>query len=462
MLPRSRPHIDLDTLVDAICSADLSHEGHTQAFEDAFARYLGAYRCIAMHQARSGLYLSLKALKVQKGDEVIVQSFTYRGVMNAIMEAGATPVLVDSSIRDLLASPEAIGDAITDRTKAIVATHLFGIPADIEEIVAIARERGIPVLEDCAQCLGARCGGRMIGTFGDAAFVSFNFEKHMSTGEGGMLILNNRGLAPAIEAVAAGYERVPLLREKHHVYGLILLYLATRSDLYRTRLTAYFGQDLMRADRRLFALVDGMLQGGTTGAELEEAILGYLRRNRVIEKAIRRSRPPFSTIDALRNLLASDRLRIDDGYLRMNALRALVGSLNLQHLDHVNRIRNENAQVYADELDGGSASYVLPIVGGRRSAAFLKYNVLNTAGVPLPQITARALKEGLELGNFQWHCPVHRVPLLGRRIPHDREKLRNSEYISANIINLPVHPSVGEEDISRVVQFLKSVPRSAG
>lgn len=448
-------------MVDAICSADLLHEGHTRAFEDAFSQYLGANRCIAMHQARSALYLTLKALNVQRGDEVIVQSFTYRGVMNAIMEAGATPVLVDSAIQDLLAPPEAIEAAITERTKAVVASHLFGIPADIEEIVAIAHEREIPVLEDCAQCLGAKCGERMIGTFGDMAFVSFNFEKHMSTGEGGMLMLNNRDLAPAIEAVIAGYERVPLLREKYHVYGLILLHLATRSDLYKTRLTAYFGQDLMRTDRRLFALVDGMLQAGTTGTELEEAILGYLHRNRVIERAVRRSCPPFSAIDAVRNLIASDRLQIDDGYLRMNSLRALVGRLNLQHLDAVNRIRNENARAYADELNGGSTSYVLPSVGGRRSAAFLKYNVLATAGIPLPQITARALKEGLELGNFQWHCPVHRVPLLRRRIPHRREQLKNSEYIASNIINLPVHPSVGEGDISEVVQFLKSVQRSA-
>jgi perosamine synthetase len=456
MLTRSRPYMDADRVIDAISAADLSDESHITDFEKKFSRYLGTHTCFATNQSRAGLLLAFKAMGIAQGDEVIVQSFTFRGVMNAILESGAVPVLADSCCDDLHAHPEEIESRITDRTKAIIATHLFGVPCDIEEYVSIARERDCFLIEDCAQCLGAAYNGKKIGTFGDVSTFSFNFEKHMSTGEGGMVAVNTPSFADRVRETLSRYAVVSPADEKSYVYGLLLLHHLTEKSLYRTNLSAYFGQDTMWGDKRFFRLVDRLVMGGATSSELHEAVEKYIQEHAILQKLENRN-SLFLKFDALKSLITMNYLtRIDNKNLLMNTMRAVVGSLHLDTIDDINRIRNENAKTFAEMLEKNE-NFQLPVVDRRKSPVFLKYNVLNRTTHTVSAISARALQEGMELSNYQWQQPVHRAPILKRKISHKRESLKTSERIAADIINLPVHYSVKDEDIERIVGFLYKV-----
>jgi perosamine synthetase len=433
-------------------------DNHTEEpvirFQNQLSQFLGGGECIATNQSRAGLLFALRSIPDIQGNEVIVQSFTYRGVMQAILEAGALPVLVDCSLEDLHATPEMIEDCITDRTRAIIATHLFGIPCEAEEIEHIARERECVLIEDCAQCLGARHRGKIVGSFGDFSTFSFNFEKHMSTGEGGMLVVNNTDYLEKLKMIVVESNRVSILQEKMYVYGLLVTHRCTCRDVYNTYLTAYFGQDLVKKDKGLFRLIETHLQNGTTARQFEEDLHHFIQRKGILLKKKIGKTLHIDALQALAKLVLPNSAKIDNGYLLMNSLRACVGSLNLQDLPAVNRFRNKNAQMYFELLED-NGSFSLPQVASHNETAFLKFNVLNGSKHSIPVISAAAKKKGYELGNFQWSKPFHRIPILNRKVPHDRERLQNSEYVAANILNLPVHCSVREEDIHGIVEFLQ-------
>lgn len=454
MLPRSRSYININKCINGLAHLENLTDEPVIRFQDQFSKFLGGGECIATNQSRAGLLFALRSIPDIQGNEVIVQSFTFRGVMQAILEAGAIPVLVDSSLDDLHATPEMIEDAISDRTRAIIATHLFGIPCEIEEIQHIARERECALIEDCAQCLGARHRGKIVGTFGDFSTFSFNFEKHMSTGEGGMLVVNNKDYLDKINSLVKESKRVSILREKFYVYGLLVTHRCTCRDVYKTYLTAYFGQDLVKKDKKLFRLIETDLNNGTSARRLEEDLRDFIQRKGILlEKRIENSLH-IDILKSLAKLVKPDSAKIDDGYLLMNSLRACVGSLNLQDLPQVNRVRNKNARIYSDLL-GKNDTFSLPQVASYNEPAFLKFNLLNQSKYPISVLSAAAKKKGYELGNFQWSKPFHRIPILNRQVPHDRDRLHNSEYIAARILNLPVHCSVREEDIHSIVDFLQ-------
>jgi perosamine synthetase len=141
------------------------------------------------------IHLALVALGIGPGDEVIVPTLTYIASVNAIVYTGATPVFVDSVRDSWQLDPEDVRRKITPRTRAIMAVHLYGHPADMPAIMTIAREAGLFVVEDCAEAFGARIGGQHVGTFGDIATFSFFGNKTITTGEGGMVVTNDATLA---------------------------------------------------------------------------------------------------------------------------------------------------------------------------------------------------------------------------------------------------------------------------
>lgn len=157
-----------------------------------------ARRWWLMTNGRSALYAFLKGLEAQRGDEVILQAFTCVAAVNPIVWAGFNPVFVDMDADTFAISLLSLERHITDRTRAIVVQHTFGLPAPIEEITALGRNRGIVVVEDCAHALGLESGGDMLGTTGDAAILSFGIEKTLRTKAGGALLLNNPELAAGI------------------------------------------------------------------------------------------------------------------------------------------------------------------------------------------------------------------------------------------------------------------------
>jgi dTDP-3-amino-3,4,6-trideoxy-alpha-D-glucose transaminase len=166
-----------------------------QAFESEFASYLGAQHCIGVANGTDAITLALRALGVQPGDEVVLPSFTFYATAEAAVNAGATPVFCDIDPDTFCVTRETVERAITPRTTAIVAVHLFGNVAPIGELM----ELGLPVLEDAAQAAGATLGGAMAGALGSAATFSFYPSKNLfCLGDGGAVITNDADVAARV------------------------------------------------------------------------------------------------------------------------------------------------------------------------------------------------------------------------------------------------------------------------
>jgi len=156
-------------------------------FETALARIVRSPSCQVVSSGSAALLVAIRALGVGQGDEVITSSFTFVATVEAILEAGATPVLTEID-ETYNMDPKDLRARITSKTRLILPVHMAGAPARLEEILEIAREHEIPVLEDAAQAFGGTYRGQALGTFGDAGIFSFDFAKNITTGEGGAIV----------------------------------------------------------------------------------------------------------------------------------------------------------------------------------------------------------------------------------------------------------------------------------
>jgi dTDP-4-amino-4,6-dideoxygalactose transaminase len=166
------------------------------AFEEEFAAWLGAPHGVGVASGTDALHIALRALGVGPGDEVITTAFTAVGTVAAIELAGATPVFADIDPASCTLDPAAAEAAVTPRTRAIVPVHLYGAPADLDPLLALADRRGLRVVEDCAQAHGARYKGRRVGTFGDFGCFSCYPTKNLGAlGDAGILVARDAALA---------------------------------------------------------------------------------------------------------------------------------------------------------------------------------------------------------------------------------------------------------------------------
>ncbi len=173
-----------------------------EAFEAEFAAYCDAKHCIGVGNGLDALHLILRAMDIGPGDEVIVPSNTYIATWLAVTYAGATPVPVEPDERTYNIDPTKIDQAITPKTKVIMVVHLYGQPADMDPINALARKHGLKVIEDCAQAHGALYKGRKVGGLGDAAGFSFYPGKNLGAiGDGGAVTTNDPKLAERIQVL---------------------------------------------------------------------------------------------------------------------------------------------------------------------------------------------------------------------------------------------------------------------
>ena len=194
IIPLAKPQVgrrEIRAVVKVLKSLNLAQGPEVKAFESEFSRIVGDRDCVAVNSGTSALHLSLLALGVTKGDEVIVPSFTFAATANVVALVGATPVFVDIDPRTFNVNPELILKAVTSKTKAIIVVHLFGLPANMKRISQIAKENSLLLIEDAAQAHMAKIGEDFVGTFGDAAAFSFYPTKNMTSAEGGMVVLSN-------------------------------------------------------------------------------------------------------------------------------------------------------------------------------------------------------------------------------------------------------------------------------
>jgi len=163
-------------------------------FEDKFASYTGVRYAASVCNGTVALHLALVVLGIGPGDEVIVPTLTYISSVNAIAYTGATPVFVDSMENTWQMDPDDVRRKVTPRTRAIMVVHIYGHPCDMDPLVDIAKENSLFIVEDCAEAFGAYYKGRHVGAFGDIATYSFFGNKTITTGEGGMVVTNDKTL----------------------------------------------------------------------------------------------------------------------------------------------------------------------------------------------------------------------------------------------------------------------------
>lgn len=212
MVPRERKPIrlcipltderELREIAEVLASGYLTQGCKVREFETRVAEAVACRHAFATSSGTTALHLSLAALEVGPGDEVLVSDFTFPATANVVVQQGATPVLVDVDIETFTMDPEDLRRNVSDRAKAIIPVHAFGCSADMGAIGAIAEEFGLPIIEDAACALGATYRGRPCGSLGAAGCFSFHPRKVITTGEGGMVVTNDDALA----------ERIALLR----------------------------------------------------------------------------------------------------------------------------------------------------------------------------------------------------------------------------------------------------------
>ncbi|MDG5467678.1 DegT/DnrJ/EryC1/StrS aminotransferase family protein [Deltaproteobacteria bacterium IMCC39524] len=221
------------------------HEG--RAFEEEFAAYSSVQHAIALANGSVALELALRALGIGPGDEVITPCRTFIASASSIVMCGATPVFADVDPDSQNLTAETIRPLITDKTRAIIAVHLAGWPCDMDSIMALANEHDLKVVEDCAQCHGARYKGRPVGSLGHVAAFSFCQDKIMTTGgEGGMLVTEDLELWEKAWAFKDHGKSYDAVYKREHPPGFRWLHESFGSNLRLTEMQSAIGRIQLR------------------------------------------------------------------------------------------------------------------------------------------------------------------------------------------------------------------------
>jgi perosamine synthetase len=198
-IPVNRPLLDGNEkkyVCDAIDSGWISSDGpFVELFEQKFAKSVGRKYGIAVSNGTAALEVSIRALGIKKGDEVIIPSFTIISCAIAVVNCGATPIFIDCYRDTWNINVDQIEERITKKTKAIMAVHIYGLPAEMNKIIAIAKRHGLLIIEDAAEAHGQKYYGKSCGSFGKVSTFSFYANKHLTTGEGGMILTDNFEIA---------------------------------------------------------------------------------------------------------------------------------------------------------------------------------------------------------------------------------------------------------------------------
>ncbi len=250
-----------DAVERVLRSGRLAQGSEVAAFEDEFAALVSGRECVAVNSGTSALHLGLLAAGIGAGDEVVVPSFTFAASANAVAMAGATPVFADIDPATFCLDPESARAAVTERTRAILPVHLYGQPAGIEELRAVAESAGVLLIEDACQAPGSSCPAGPAGTIGDLAAFSFYATKNMTTGEGGMVVCKDGDTARRVRLL-----RNQGMQEKYHneIPGLNNRMTELAAAIGRVQLVRL--ADLNRRRQEVAATYDSELAGVTIPA----------------------------------------------------------------------------------------------------------------------------------------------------------------------------------------------------
>lgn len=349
-------------------------------------------------KGRVALYAALRSMDIKPGDEVIVPAFTCVVVPNAIMYLGAHPVYVDVSPDSLNTTLELIKQKVTSKTKCILIQNTFGLSSEVDEIVAFAKEKNIPTIEDCTHGFGGTYNGQPNGTRSDFAFYSSQWNKPFSTGVGGILLVNNRNYLERLQKV--NEERVsPSLKSKVMLWLLIVF-----NKLFITDRTYWILVKFYR-----FLSKSGLVVGSSSGDELNSPKM------------------PENFFMSGCNVQFKEGVR---------ALRRLMAVMEL---------RKRNAVIYTDFLKSNGKYYVSESY--QEDHSFLKYPFLvKDRELMLKKAEAATIRLG------EWfESQIHPVREGFEKWELDPDQYPVSKYKSSHILNLPTDT----KNINKIIRFLE-------
>jgi dTDP-4-amino-4,6-dideoxygalactose transaminase len=359
-IPPAKPIIgddEIEAVTRVMRSGMVAQGPEVAAFESEFGAHFADGRpTVAVNSGTAGLHLGLLASGVGAGDEVIVPSFTFAATGNSVALAGATPVFADIEPHTFTLDPAAVEAAITPKTKGIMPVHLYGHPARMRELRAIADKHGVALYEDAAQAHGAALDGAKVGTFGDFAMFSLYPTKNMTSGEGGMITCASDSIA-------------------------------------RT---------------------------------------ARLLRNQGMEKQYENELVGFNA--------------------RMTDIHAAIGRVQLTKVDAWTATRQSNAAF----LDANLAGVVVPPVAPGAVHVYHQYTIRVTDD---RDGFAKALREEHQVGSGVYYpIPNHRLPSLAPYAPG--LDLPETERAAREVVSLPVHPSLTQGDLDRIVAAVNAVAKA--
>ncbi|OKL48449.1 aminotransferase DegT [Boudabousia liubingyangii] len=361
LIPAAKPIIGDEerAAVDAVLRSGMVAQGpQVKAFEEEFsAHFVNGKPCVAVNSGTSGLHLGLLAAGIGAGDEVIVPSFTFAATGNSVALTGAKPVFADIELDHFCLDPKSVEASITENTKAIMPVHLYGHPAAMDQLQALADKHGLMLFEDAAQAHGASLNGTPVGDFGTFAMFSLYPTKNMTSGEGGMVSCIDENIA----------RRVRLLRNQ--------------------------------------------------GMEKQYA----------------------NELVGLNN--------------RMTDIHAAIGREQLKKVDAWTKTRQENAAFLSSHLE----NVVTPKVAEGAVHVYHQYTIRVEAG--MRDEIVRRLREEYQVGSGVYYpIPNHRLESLAPYAPG--LELPTTEEAAKTVISLPVHPSLSQEDLDRIVEAVNALAKA--
>ncbi len=376
-----------------------------QQYEEAIEQFFNSGRAFSFWKGRIALYAILNAMGIGPGDEVIVPGYTCVMVPGSVLYLGAKPVYADIDPSTYNVGPMEVAKKITRRTRVIVVQHTYGLPAPVEEIRQIADDYGIPVIEDCCHAFGSRLNGRLLGTFGMAAFFSSQWNKPFSTGLGGVALIRNAGLAQRVRELQAQMP-LPPFRASLMLAAQLLVY----EGVVRPSTSALV--------TRLFRWMthQGWVVGSSRQAEFD--------------------------------------VSMPDGYaLQAGAVQGGLGRVEIGRIEENRQHRQWVTGQYVRALP--ALGYAMP---NWRNPDQLMILRLPLRVANKQEALGRAARCGVEIGSW-FECPLHPMESHQEAFGYHRGDCPYAEQAAREVVNLPTHRRVKEKDVQKTLAFVRDVCR---
>lgn len=393
---------DIGDIIKTFFSNNAIQGDDIARFERRFAQYIGTEFAVSVPSARIGLYFILKNLNFNRGDEIILPAYTYYAMASVIISLGLKPVFVDVNPFDCTIDISLVEKNITHRTKAIIPTHLYGQPCEMDTILQIAGKNNIKIIEDCAKACGAEYKGRKVGSIGDYAYFTFGLTKELNALGGGMITTNDRVIAAKI-----------------------------REETSKYRFTGSLG------------LVKMLISAFVTNAATNKYFFGFFIYPLIkllnkfgidpIQKFFDEKEKTFSEVDISR-------------YRLMSNLQAKIGLRSLSRLDGLNEQYLANAGFLHGRIKNNS-NVKMPVSVGVRKRTCLTY-ILQTD--KRGELASELLKAGVDTSRgYMKNCASLEI------FKEFNTECPNAEAISRRILHLPIYPSLDESDFVKIAGVLE-------